>query len=339
MEQKYQHAGRDQYIAGVQNFNNFSSESSGADRSGNGSDAPGGAEGNGEGTPGGGGTRSGGWGGAGIIIAIVVIALLYGISQGSSQASQATVAFPAKSNPWPAGVSANAVMQPVVNRLEACAQAPVLAPVNCPQSQASSGADVTDVQWGLHGDAGNGAKIVFWKDRFYVGGNAVMAVAFSDDGNPQLAVQVVHYRAQVTWQNGTATLTSIEGVSSASGPVITKSQPSVPWNSVQKAVLSAFEECASATSAPLPPQCPTEQSISDDSSSSARWDLTANPLPNSQESFDSSSGLIHVTGSFALSVTYHEFLIGEQHDLDAGNYNAVVSIDGTKIVVLQITGS
>jgi hypothetical protein len=151
-------------------------------------------------------------------------------------------------------------------------------------------------------------------------------------------VQVVHYRAQVLWQNSAAVLSRIEGVSTASGPAIVKHEPAVTWNSIRQAVLSAFQNCTSSRSAQMPPQCPTEQNL-DIPASSAKWILASDPVANAQESFDPSSGLINVTGSFAFNVSYHVFLLGEQHSSEAGNYNARVSVDGSKIDVLQIAVS
>lgn len=272
-------------------------------------------------------------GGGGFFIALIFIAVVAN-SAGSGTPSP-TIPFPVRNSPWPPGANVTSLEAPVVSRLQACAKAPVLAPVNCPQSQSDDYSDVTRIHWSLHGDAASGAKVVYYKGQFYVGGNAVMTVAYSDAGGDNLVVQVVHYRAHVLWQDGRATLLGIRGVSAASGPVVVKQKPNVAWNKIRESVRSAFNRCAEARSAPLPPQCPVEQD-SGIAGSNARWRLTADPLLNTQETFDPASGLIHVIGSFAMSVTYPVFLFGKQHNSEAGNYDATVSVDGAKIDVLQI---
>jgi hypothetical protein len=328
MENQYGFAGRDQFNANNMYFGTWPPGTENTDISADEADEQG-ADGSG---------TSGSGGGLGVAFLLVAGLIAFLLWSNNSSAALPVVAFPARSTPWPAGATFSSIIDPVINRLEACAQAPVLSPVNCPQSQSSADASVTSVRWSLHGDPADGAKIVYWKNQFYVGGNAVMMVTYADDGTNELDVQVVHYRAQVLWQNGAATLTGIKSVSAASGPDIVKRDPAVTWNSIQQVVLSAFETCASSTSAQLPPQCPTEQNL-DISASSAKWALVGDPVANAQESFDSSSGLINVTGSFAFNVSYHELLFGEQHDSEAGNYSATVSVDGSEIDVLQIAVS
>jgi len=271
-----------------------------------------------------------------LLIAGIILLAIWGIS--ASGTSLPTVRFPSRSNPWPAGATRSLILSPVMTRLRTCSHAPVLAPDNCPQSIS----DDTDVPapapWALYDDPADGAKIVYWKDQFYIAGNAVMKATYSSDSSDSIAVQIVHYRATVHWLNDTATLATIKSVSASSGPVITKHEPKIPWSQLQQAVLSAFVKCAGSESVPLPPQCPTNEN-SDITGSNARWHLTANPVLNAAESFDRSSGLIHVIGSYAMSASYHLFLFGVQHDPEAGNYDATIAIDGSKVVVLQIANS
>ena len=268
-----------------------------------------------------------------VIIVIIVIA-----NSATSGDTASYVPFPARGSAWPTGATASAIMAPVLTRLQTCSQAPVLAPVNCPQSEPDSYSDAADVHWSLHGDPSDGAKIVYLKNRFYVAGNAAMKVMYSDATGDNLIVQIVHYRAQLLWRNGQADLTGIRGVSASSGPRIRKHEPEVTWSQLEEALRFAFNDCVAATSAPLPPQCPIDP-YSSATGNNARWRLTADPLLNAQESFDSASGLIHVTGSYAMSVAYSETLLGQQHDSSSGNYDAAICLDGTKVDVLQIQAS
>ncbi len=178
--------------------------------------------------------------------------------------------------------------------------------------------------------------VVYRKNRFNVAGNAIMEVIYSDStGNRNLNIQTVHYRAQLSWRNSRAVLLGIQGVSAEPGPTITKHMPNVAWSQVLAAVRSAFAHCAETRSVPLPPECPTDPN-SVIPRGNGRWRLTVNPLLNARESFSRVSGLIHVTGSYAMSVTYSELLLGKQHYSEAGNYDAIVSDDQGRLDVLQI---
>jgi hypothetical protein len=105
---------------------------------------------------------------------------------------------------------------------------------------------------------------------------------------------------------------------------------------VTSAVLNAFRRCATYDTAPLPHQCPNDPNSSIYGGSDAKWQLDNDPLGNAGECFEPSSGLIRVTGSFFMSVSYSVTLLGTQHGDLQGNYKAFVAIDYGKPVVLQI---
>jgi hypothetical protein len=276
----------------------------------------------------------------GVVLFVLIAVIIYVINLLSGSGNSAPqVSFPARSGPWPTGATTGAVTAPVVAKLEDCAKAPVLAPVNCPQSEPDYYAGAVDVRWSLHGNATDGAKIVFWRHEFYVLGNAVMEVTYADASNTNyLDVRVVHYLARLRWQNSHASLVGIRAVSAESGPRIIKSRPVVTWSQVAGAVRVAFSHCVAVRHAPLPPYCPTNP-YSGAPQGQARWRLTADPLLNAQQSFDPASGLIHVIGSYAMSVSYSLPLIGIQRDFQSGNYNATISLDQGRLNVLQITAS
>jgi hypothetical protein len=277
-------------------------------------------------------------GGVGVFLLIAVIIYVVNLFLGSSS-STPQVSFPTRGGPWPTGSTVSAVTAPVVGKLEDCAKAPVLAPANCPQSEPSYYAGAVHVRWSLHGNATEGARIVFWRHEFYVLGNAVMEVTYTDASSTDyIDVRVVHYLAQLTWQNSHASLVRIRAVSAASGPRITKSRPAVTWSQVAGAVRVAFNHCVAVRYAPLPPHCPTAP-YSGVPNGQARWHLTSNPLLNAQQSFDPASGLIHVIGSYAMDVSYSLPLIGIQRGSQSGNYNAMISLDQGRLNVLQITAS
>ncbi len=270
----------------------------------------------------------------GIIIGIIVVVifLVYSCSSGSTNASST---FPQHSDIWPKGATASAITAPVVQRLSICAHEPTASPSNCPQSLSDSYSDASNVRWSLHGDPADGARIVYLDHQFQVAGNVIMTVYYNDYQGTEFSLQLVNYRAWVEWNNGNPSLTSITSFNSGIPPTIVRHRPSLAWSSVTSAVLNAFGQCATYRTAPLPPQCPND-SNSPIYGSNAKWQLDNNPLGNAGECFDSSAGLIHVTGSFYMSVSYSETLFGIQHDDLQGNYKAFVAIDDGKPVVLQI---
>ena len=184
-------------------------------------------------------------------------------------------------------------------------------------------------------DPADGARIVYLDHQFQVAGNAVMTVDYNDYQGSEFSLQLVNYRAWVDWNDGNPSLTGITNFSSGVPPTIVKHRPSLSWPSVTSAVLDAFRQCATYRTAPLPPQCPND-SNSPIYGSDAKWQLDNNPLGNAGECYDSSAGLIHVTGSFYMSVSYSETLFGRQHGDLQGNYKASVAIDDGKPVVLRI---
>jgi hypothetical protein len=274
-----------------------------------------------------------------IAMVAIVVVFIFIVSQcGSDGSTSHADLFPKKIGHWPAGATAEAVLAPVARRLAACAEEPLLSPVNCPQSQpGSDDSSVSGVHWSLDGDATDGARVVYVDRQFQVAGNAVMSVEFTDSDGAEFHTDLVHYRAWVDWNSGRPTLTSIIPFEGATPPSIVKHEPHVEWAGLQGAVLAAFRKCASAKIAPLPPACPTPEG-SDISGSHAHWQLDNNPVLNAQEHFNKHWGYMDITGTYSMSATYSVFLLGKQRGIESGNYDAIVTIDGSRIHVLQIMG-
>ena len=69
----------------------------------------------------------------------------------------------------------------------------------------------------------------------------------------------------------------------------------------------------------------------------ATWKLRGDPLLNATESFDPATGLVHMTGSFAMTDSYQIPFWGiHESDYPSGNYDAILSLDGAKLTLLQI---
>jgi hypothetical protein len=265
-------------------------------------------------------------------IAIIIVFLIYSCSNGGSTTSSA---FPQHGDSWPKGATASSIIAPVVQRLNVCANEPTQSPANCPQSVGDSYSGVSNVRWGLHGDPADGARIVYLDGQFQVAGSVVMTATYNDYQGSEFSLQLVNYHAWVVWNNGNPSLIGITSFNSGTPPAVVKHKPSFSWPSVASATLNAFHQCATYRTAPLPPQCPNDPNSPIDGSN-AQWQLDNDPLGNAGGCFDPSTGLIHVTGSFYMSVSYSVVLFGTQHSDLQGNYRASVAIDDGKPVVLQI---
>lgn len=280
---------------------------------------------------------SGGLGGAGWILAAVAVLILLGWHYSGSSgpaAGNAASSFPSKSAPSPAQATDQLVLAPVASWLASCARQVVLSPVHCPQS-ASAGTDqVSGVRWTLHGNAGDGAVVRYSQGKFWVLGHAVMTVTYSDSG-AQWQMDVFGYEATVDWNDGHPALaTPPQPVSLDSGPRVVKHDPHVPMSEASTLVMAGFKRCAALTVTPLPAQC---MGVGEDGDH-ASWTLTGDPVLNATESFDPSTGLVHVTGSFAMTDSYQIPFLGiHETDYPSGTYDAVLSMDGAHATLLEIT--
>jgi hypothetical protein len=266
-----------------------------------------------------------------VIFVAIGAMILFGMHSGIF-ATSAPVNFPDTNSPWPKHSNADLVMAPVGEWLASCAEEPLLSPEYCPQSVSSSADNVSNVQWVIHGSPTYGARIAYHNGRFYILGHAVMTVTYDSDSGSQWQMQIFGYEAVVTWDGGHATLASSSAVSLTGGPSVMKHNPNLPWSEVSNVVETGFRQCAASHVAPLPPQCPDIGN----GGSGVRWQLMNNPLLNARESFDVSTGLVHVTGSFVLSESYSELLFGHQTYTWSGYYNASISLDGTSITLLEL---
>jgi hypothetical protein len=282
-------------------------------------------------------TTGTGGGGGWIVFIVVVVLLIYGGSHLGNSASSEAVQFPAKSAPWPEYSTAQLAELPVVNWLESCANEMVLSPINCPQSVSSNGNAVSNVHWVLHGNPSDGAQIRYSNGKFWVLGHAVMTVTYTDsaEGN-QWQMDTFGYEATISWNTNHPALDSLKSVSLNGGASVTERDPHLSWSLVSAAVLTGFKQCAAYIITPLPEQCMSIGDYGDH----ATWRLIDNPLLNARQHFDPATGLIHVTGSYVMTDSYLlQFIGSRENDYLSGNYDAVLSLDGGRISLLQIAKS
>ncbi|MEE6306910.1 toll/interleukin-1 receptor domain-containing protein [Plantactinospora veratri] len=246
--------------------------------------------------------------------------------------------FPVENGIRPAGANDEAVLNTTIATLQACSQVKALSPVHCPQSVDDKiTSDVEDVQWRLHGDPKDGALIRYngEEGRFHVLGTAVMTVSYKEmRGQPRLKLRVVHYWARVEWADSRAKVIEIGRFDDSPKPSTAKRNPNLSEDALRALVRTAFERCASVKSSPMPPECPTGKAPV--TSDRAIWTLKGNPTINAQATFDPPSGLIHVVGNYTLTVEYNAFLIGHTSQQEGGEYDATISVDNSKPVVLRI---
>jgi hypothetical protein len=251
-------------------------------------------------------------------------------------------AIPGESGLRPAGATDEAILVAVKGSLVSCAQTRVLRQANCPQSVDDVIGQADDVHWTLHGDPVDGAYPPVWNnDRFYVAGYAVMTVAYTvpyQVPSPQgFKVQVVPYRAEVTWTDNKAAVTNLRRFDTIDKQRITKRDPGVSLEQVAPVVRAAFQRCAAATQSPMPAQCPS--STAAQASEHATWVLNGDPLPNSKQTFEASSGIVHVTGSYSATVTTRDQFLGMKYGsttTQSGDYDASLILNGAELHLLQI---
>ena len=182
-----------------------------------------------------------------LLILFVLILFLSKSCSGKSPISHPPPSgFPTHSDPWPTGSTLGAVINPVAQSLMACAKAPVLNPVNCPQSQPDyDPSSVSNVRWGIHGSPTDGARVVYLDEQFQIAGSAIMTASYTDSQGAEFALQLLHYRAWVSWNNGQPQVISIIGFI-GNPPRIVKHNPSVARDKINEAVRAAFLACAAS---------------------------------------------------------------------------------------------
>jgi DnaJ domain len=241
---------------------------------------------------------------------------------------------------WPVGATTAGVLAPVLHSLQSCAEAATPQPANCPQSDINVG-QASGVTWTLYGDPGSGAEISYSNSLFAVLGHAVMTLQYSTGLQPpQLRkVEPVGYDAAVRWNGGHPTLVSLLPLQQEPTPAITQPRPNATDAAIKQAFHAQFSQCISTTnpSLQMPPICPQLQGVYGGSGTkNVHWRSDADPLLNSTVTYDSASGIFHLIGSFALTVTYEDDAGNPQEQHVSGNYDAVLAVNGKTPVVLVI---
>lgn len=272
------------------------------------------------------------------LVGILVVLFIVIASCIASLAEKAKNSFPEEVGIRPLGASERAVKSAVVDKLQSCAQAVVLKPLNCPQS-AAGGSRVRSVRWLVHGNPVDGVQFAWHNDRFYVRGNTVMTVSYLDYiQNQKFETQVVAFQAEVAWKDGGATVTRIYAVDAISDGAVKKREFFVSEELARAMLRDFFYKCAASTVSPMPPDCPNTLMVP--TIREAVWKFGGDPTLNIRQDFDGSSGILHVVGSFAATVDYRsESIFSGQPRALSGDYDALFIKDNDALRLLQIRAS
>ncbi|TDD94157.1 hypothetical protein [Actinomadura rubrisoli] len=248
------------------------------------------------------------------------------------------VSFIEPGDRWPIGATWQAIAAPIRAKLDSCAKATVVNPITCPQSVDTGYVQARGVHWDIIGDPIDGARFSFHEGRFDVIGNAVMTVRYQTDyDGSQFALQMMHYRATVAWDNGRPTLEGSVGPTKVKPktPIKKQAPTAAAMNQTRAAVVQAFVDCLNTRRVPLAPTCPQDPS-NGITSKDAKWTFDGNPVQNTISIVDTAWGLIRFRGDYSFQVSYRDILSLKHSEAMSGKYEAIISTAGSEVQVLQI---
>jgi hypothetical protein len=245
--------------------------------------------------------------------------------------------FPDEGDKPPAGAPPSGAVDNAAEAIRSCVQEVVLRPATCPQRAKDSPDQATAVRWTLHGDLRDGAQWRYVQDSgtFVVVGSAPMSVSYVVGNEHRFELQNVVYLAEVKHTVRGFVTASINRYAKSLHKPILKTNPNIPIEAARSLVRTAFEACARGKHSPMAPTCPVpSRSIQWDK---AKWTLHGDPTANSVITFDSHTGLVHMLGSYSMTVN----LVGRFSDQrqQNGNYDAILSLDGGQARVIQIAAA
>lgn len=252
-----------------------------------------------------------------VIICLVVIGITH-----------VAEAPPAAGGPWPAGASRAKILAPVMTKLESCAaKTQVLKPLNCPQQGDRWAGSNPPATWTIEGDPSEGAIIFPHGDRLDVIGHAVMTATYHDLGHRlTFTVDLVPYRANVAWNNGTPTVTDLTRTKVKPKPPIKKQQHGAAWKDIAPILLNAFGNCAQPASSPLLARCPQADDPTP-RADHATWTMEGDPSANAKLDFDPHWGLFHVTGDYLFTLHTKDPFGAPTTEPRSGHYMATLIIN------------
>ena len=266
--------------------------------------------------------------GAGLIVLVAIAGVLYLIFGGDDP-------FPTVSDPWPPGVEREDVTAATASWFDKCEASISASPANCPQSIDETSDDVSSVHWAFYGKPVDGVSIQFTKSKntFDVLGTVVVSADYTDSKQTRRVVTPMTYWAEVHYVDGQLDVQEIKKHSAVGDPAVTKQDPKQAWEFTAAKLKDAFTLCVRGARLAMPAGCPDWSPPLD--SKKVKWSLDGDPLLTARSSFDPKYGLVHVTGTYGVTVRYS--LDGAaQSESRAPNYEAWIAPTETGPVVLQV---
>ncbi|MEV0133468.1 hypothetical protein AB0H83_34015 [Dactylosporangium sp. NPDC050688] len=268
-------------------------------------------------------------------VVAVIIAIPLAISSACEEEARKkaeAATFPSISDPLPYGVANSDVFQAMKSALSDCAAAKVAQPTNCPQSvDAPSDEDVT---WKVLGDPANGAKVAYKDLILHVLGVAALSATFRSYSGDTSQVVVVRFHAKLNYSDDGIVLKELIAVSKNVGGEVKKSDPGIPADSLKAATLAGLKQCVQSKTAPMPAGCPSIRG--GPSGDRATWALATDPIANAKVTFDTTTGLYRVTGSYSLTCSYKD-IFGTHKWSGSANYRATIApVDTSAEFVLAV---
>ncbi|MFG1655837.1 hypothetical protein ACGFIY_04835 [Micromonospora chersina] len=267
---------------------------------------------------------------------IVVVAFLLGVVVYFVWVRNDPPDFPDKSDHLPVGVEPPRIVDAAASALISCAREVVLRPATCPQRVDHPPDQASEVRWAVHGDPRDGAQWRYVKrqDRFFVIGVAVMSVSYRVGDDHHFLMQNFTFWVELARVDDKFAVRAVRRYEREPKKAIKKRDPNVDITSSRALVREAFRKCVSGTRSAMAPNCPTRNRIG--RGDKVRWHLNGDPAANARQRFDPDTGLIHVTGSYSLTAKFAERFGSDQRHQN-GDYDAAISLDSGRLVVVQVS--
>ncbi len=238
---------------------------------------------------------------------------------------------------YPAGVTSAMIEAPVVDAIKQCTTAATSNPANCPQRLSDTG---THIVWTLHGDPAAGARAPYQGNNlFEVVGRYTMTVSYLGYNGPQYRLVSDLYDAKVTWDPAAAkaTLASLDPYSSIGSVTLSVPRPPAITDVIAKAYTKAqFTACAAQKTYPFALICPQFTGPNTYNLDRVQFSLKGDPTVSARVGYESSTGFVHVVGTFVMDVTYYYNSGSPVTYEDNGNYDAYVTSDNGRATVIYI---
>lgn len=217
----------------------------------------------------------------------------------------------------------------VAAALRTCLASSAARPTGCPQAvDAPAG---TAVRWSLVGDPAQSLVVLPDERGGVVAHGQFQMVAAYDVHLPddvKHAASGGSFRAPLSWNGGHW---SVAG--SVDPDIADVARPPIVDTEVVAAVLTGFEHCATSAllrPADCPQSVPSQFFVKD-----VAWKLSGYPVAGAAVTFDPHRGVLAVTGSYAMNVSYLEG--GDTKTATSGGrYRAELFWDGSRLVLVAI---